>query len=343
MSLYGKHFLSIKQLTRQDLEGLFALAKLLEPVARGEMRTNILDGAALGSLFFEPSTRTRLSFDSAFMRLGGRVSHTISEADSSMSKGESVYDTSCVTSGFYDIFTIRHSRPEVIEEFANATNVPVINGGSGPKEHPTQALLDVYTIKKELERNSKTIDGATVTFVGDLKYGRTAHSLVYALSVFSNMTFLLVSPKQLTLPSEVTAYARQRGHKLVCAESLAQALKDSDIVYGTRLQKERLSPEDSSIVIGEEFHISKGTIDRYAKKDIVIMHPLPRDSRPGDFGLLKDLDTDPRLAIFRQTDNGVPIRMALIAQIMGVDQNIENTFVKAGWYRPKILRKNDLQ
>lgn len=342
MSLLGKHFVSIKQLSRQDMESLFVLANTLEPLARGTARTNVLDGAVLGSLFFEPSTRTRLSFDAAFMRLGGRVSHTVGEESSSISKGESIYDTSCVTSGFYDLFVVRHPSPEVIEEFMNATNVPVINGGSGPKEHPTQALLDVYTIQKELNKNSKTIDGSTVTFVGDLKYGRTVHSLVYALSAFSNMTFNLVSPDQLTLPAEVATYAEQRGHKLVRSESLNQALKNSDIVYGTRLQKERLSPEDSSVVIGDEFHIAKKVINQYAKNDIVIMHPLPRDSRPGDFGLLRDLDLDPRLAIFRQTDSGVPIRMALIAQMMGVDQKIENSITKANWYRPERLRKCDI-
>ena len=305
------------------------------------MKTSVLDGAILGSMFFEPSTRTRLSFDAAIMRLGGQVSHTNGESVSSISKGESIYDTSCVTSGFYDFFFIRHSKPEVIEEFAKTTNVPVINGGSGPKEHPTQALLDVYTIQKELNKHSKTVDGATVALVGDLKYGRTVHSLVYALSLFTEITFALISPERLTLPQEVITYAENRGHKFVHFNSLGKALKLADVVYGTRLQKERLSQEDSFITIGDEFHINQEIVHRNAKKDLIIMHPLPRDSRTGDFLLSKDLDSDPRLAIFRQTDNGVSIRMALIAQIMGVDKGIENTMAITEWYRPSIRRKCD--
>src|SRR5919202_571523 len=200
MDFQGKHFLSTRELTLDSLAQVFQVADLLAPVAQGRATTRVLEGAVLGSLFFEASTRTRLSFDSAFMRLGGSVSHTTGVTFSSIIKGESLEDTSRVISGYVDAFVIRHPEVEAIHQFASATHVPVINGGNGEGEHPTQALLDIYTMRNELRRVGKQLEHATIAMVGDLRFGRTIHSLIQLLLLFPETCFQFVAPKGLELP-----------------------------------------------------------------------------------------------------------------------------------------------
>jgi aspartate carbamoyltransferase catalytic subunit len=182
---FVSELLSVDQFSRDSVEDLFRLADVMQPIARRRKVTRVLEGAVLGNLFFEASTRTRVSFGAAFCRLGGSVCDTTGFTFSSMAKGESIYDTSRVMSGYVDAMVVRHPEQGSVAEFARATNVPVINGGDGPGEHPSQALLDLYTIQREFSRLGKRVDGAHIALVGDLKYGRTVHSLIKLLALYA--------------------------------------------------------------------------------------------------------------------------------------------------------------
>ena len=232
------------QFDRESLHRLFDLADLVRPIAQRESICTVLDGAVLGSLFFEPSTRTRLSFESAFLRLGElRVTTTTGFTFSSMAKGESIADTSRVVSGYSDALVVRHPDEGSVAEFAAASVVPVINAGDGAGEHPSQALLDFYTLRSELERRDKAVDGCTIAIVGDLKYGRTVHSLMKLLSLAEGVTFRMFSPPSLELPPEIARYARARGHRVFDTDSVPDALTGADVVYATRVQRERMTEE----------------------------------------------------------------------------------------------------
>ena len=193
MDFSGSHILSIDQFERSDVERLFSLAESLEPYSNKEKITKVLDGAILGNMFFEPSTRTRISFGASFNLLGGSVREITESGSSSLAKGESLADTAQVLSGYSDIIVLRHPDEGSVRKFAESSRVPVINGGDGSNEHPSQALLDLYTIKKELSQNGKTVDGLKIALVGDLKFGRAVHSLCKILSLYrqrQNKTYL---------------------------------------------------------------------------------------------------------------------------------------------------------
>ncbi len=333
-TLVGQHILSSEQFDLEILSKLFHTADILKPVAQGKAHTHVLEGAVMGSLFFEASTRTRLSFDAAFMRLGGKVSSTTGVSFSSIVKGESIEDTSRVISGYFDVMVVRHPEEEAIYKMASATNVPLINGGNGAGEHPTQALLDAYTIYSEFKQLNKSIDGARITMLGDLRYGRTVHSLVKLLSLYNNLTFVFVSPDFLSMPENITEFARSRGHKIIVTDQLAEGIQGSDIIYATRIQKERFIDGEEGKTSQLNFRVNQALINQYALKDTIILHPLPRDSRENANDLSNDLDTDSRLAIFRQSDAGVPARMALFAMVLGVDKDIENHIKPAHWFVP---------
>ncbi len=334
ISLKGQHILSSDQFDIDTLNHLYHIADLLTPVARGQMKTDILSGAIMGSLFFEASTRTRLSFDAAFMRLGGAVSNTTGVSFSSIVKGESLSDTARVIGGYFDILVVRHPEEQSIYDIANATNCPLINGGNGAGEHPTQALLDMYTLNTEFKRMNRSIDGSTIAMVGDLRYGRTVHSLMRLLSLYKNLTFNLVSPGFLGMPEKLVDLATNRGHKVIQTENLEQGISSADLVYATRVQKERFAELETEYAYTDEFRINAEMINRVCKKDMIIMHPLPRDSREGANDLSADLDQDHRLAIFRQSDAGVPARMALFAVVLGVDQYIAQSLRPSTWFNP---------
>lgn len=313
----GRHLLSVQQFDRPGLESLFGLADLVRPIAAGRQVCTVLDGAIMGSLFFEPSTRTRLSFESAFLRLGGEVTTTTGFTFSSMAKGESIADTSRVVSGYSDVLVVRHPDEGSVAQFAAASVVPVMNAGDGAGEHPSQALLDFYTLAAELERRDRTVDGCTIAIIGDLKYGRTVHSLMKLLALADGVTFRLFSPPSLELPVEVARYARSRGHVVVDCDSVAEALGGADCVYATRVQRERMTEEvlTSANISGNL--LNRKILTEADALDIVIMHPLPRDSRMDSFDLSTDVDDLPGLSIFRQTDNGVLIRMAIFLTALG--------------------------
>jgi aspartate carbamoyltransferase catalytic subunit len=337
------HLLSIDSLSRAHVDHLMRVAARMEPIAQRRQVTRILEGAVLGNLFFEASTRTRVSFNAAFCRLGGSVCDTTGFTFSSMAKGESLYDTSRVMSGYCDAIVMRHPDQGSVAEFAEATHVPVINGGDGPGEHPSQALLDFYTIDKEFNRLGKRLAGAHVLLTGDLKYGRTVHSLIKLLSLYDPMRFTLVSPPGLEMPSRVIDSVESLGHRVEQRESLAGNFSDVDVVYTTRIQRERFTEEmnENFGALSRDFSVDRSFIDDHCSDTTIVMHPLPRDSRPGANDLDVDLNGDPRLAIFRQTDNGIPVRMAIFATLLEVDELIEKDLRPVRWFVPARLGVDD--
>jgi aspartate carbamoyltransferase catalytic subunit len=332
--------LSVDQFNRDAVEALFRVADLMQPIARRQKISRVLEGAVLGNLFFEASTRTRVSFGAAFCRLGGSVCDTTGFTFSSMAKGESIYDTSRVMSGYVDALVVRHPEQGSVAEFARATNIPVINGGDGAGEHPSQALLDLYTIQREFSRLGKLVDGAHVAMVGDLKYGRTVHSLIKLLSLYRGLKFTLVAPQSLEMPAYILERVAAGGHVIEQTHTLDECLKDADVIYATRIQKERFADEAFEGYT-PDFQVNLALINRFCRPDTIIMHPLPRDSRPGANDLSTDLNHDARLAIFRQTDNGIPVRMAIFAVLLGVDQQVQHSMRDAAWRAPSHIGPDD--
>lgn len=332
MEFRGAHIISVKQFGREDIDQVFQVADGMEPYAHRLRATKVLDGAILGNMFFEPSTRTRVSFGCAFNLLGGQVRETTDVKSSSITKGESLYDTARVISGYSDVIVMRHPQAGSVAEFAKASRVPVINGGDGPNEHPSQALLDLYTIKKELQSNKRSIDGMHIAMVGDLKHGRTVHSLSQLLLQYKDITFTLISPAELRMPESIVSDLKNAGHKVVETEEMESGLQDNDTVYLTRIQEERFESKLEADIYRGRFRLNQAIYTRHCQPNTVIMHPLPRDSREEANELDNDLNQHPSLAIFRQTDNGVLVRMALFALILDVADKIDDTASEVGWY-----------
>ena len=332
MDFRGAHIISVNQFERDDVEKVFAVANDMEPYARRERITKALEGAILGNMFFEPSTRTRVSFGCAFNLLGGHVRETTDVETSSISKGESLYDTARVISGYSDVIVMRHPQAGSVSEFAKASRVPVINGGDGPNEHPSQALLDLYTIKKELKSKKREIDGMHIAMVGDLKHGRTVHSLSQLLLLYKNIQFTLISPTELKMPADIVGKLQESGHTVLETDDMEAGLGDNDTVYLTRIQEERFTSKLEADIYRGQFRLNQAIYTRNCQPNTVIMHPLPRDSREDANELDNDLNQHPNLAIFRQTDNGVLVRMALFALILDVADKVEDSASAVGWY-----------
>jgi len=334
MNFLGSHILSISQFDRTDVEELFRVADEMVPYAHREKHTRVLDGAILGNLFFEPSTRTRVSFGCAFNLLGGQVRETTDIKASAITKGESLYDTARVISGYSDIIAMRHPVAGSVEEFSRASRVPVINAGDGPAEHPSQALLDLYTIRKEL-RVSGEIEGIRIAMVGDLKFGRTVHSLCKLLSLYKNITFTLISPAELKMPDYIVELLRENGHIVIETDDMETGLVNNDTVYLTRIQEERFEDRTEADIYRGRFRLNQAIYTSHCKPNTIIMHPLPRDSRAEANELDNDLNQHPSLAIFRQADNGVLIRMALFALTLGVVDQVHKSAVEVSWFTEK--------
>jgi aspartate carbamoyltransferase catalytic subunit len=313
----GRHLLSVLQFDRQGLQALLNLAKAVDPIAKRQAVCTVLDGAMLCSLFFEPSTRTRLSFESAFLRLGGEVTTTTGFTFSSMAKGESIHDTARVVSGYSDVLVVRHPEEGSVAQFAAASTVPVVNAGDGTGEHPSQALLDVYTLESELGARGKSVDGCTIAILGDLKYGRTVHSLMKMLSLYEHVSFRLFAPPSLELPQSVADYAQARGHSVTVLDTVVEAVSSADVVYATRVQRERMTEELAQANAKGDL-LNRAMLAEADNLGVVIMHPLPRDSRPDAYDLSTDVDDLPGLSIFKQTDNGLNVRMAIFLTTLGV-------------------------
>jgi len=332
MDFRGAHILSVQQFDRQDVDTIFRVADSMHPYADRKLATHALEGAILGNMFFEPSTRTRVSFGCAFNLLGGHVRETTDVKASSISKGESLHDTARVLSGYSDVIVMRHPQVGSVAEFAKASRVPVINGGDGPNEHPSQALLDLYTIKNELQYKGAQIDGMHIAMVGDLKHGRTVHSLSQLLVLFNDIKFTLISPSELCMPAAIVETLRSAGHEVIETEDMERGLAGNDTVYLTRIQEERFTTKLEADIYRGRFRLNQAIYTRNCQPNTVIMHPLPRDSRADANELDNDLNQHPNLAIFRQTDNGVLVRMALFALILDVADRVDETSRAVGWY-----------
>lgn len=332
MIFQGAHILSINQFEREDVTRVFDVADQMRPYALRQKVTRVLEGAILGNMFFEASTRTRVSFGSAFNLLGGEVRETTGFESSALVKGESLQDTARVLSGFSDVICMRHPEQGSVADFASASRVPVINGGDGANEHPTQALLDLYTIRKEMAAKERDIDGLRVAMVGDLRYGRTVHSLCKLLCLYQNIQVVLVSPQELALPEQIVEDMRSAGVEVKIFDDLSQGISDVDIVYSTRIQEERFGSKQEADLYRGRFRLNQAIYTQFCQPNTVIMHPLPRDSRQDANELDNDLDDNPNLAIFRQTDNGVLVRMALFALILDVAHRVDEYSYQVRWF-----------
>jgi len=335
LNFTGAHILSINQFQRQDVERVFAVADQMRPYALRKKVTRVLEGAILGNMFFEASTRTRVSFGSAFNLLGGEVRETAGFESSALVKGESLQDTARVLSGFSDVICMRHPQEGSVADFASASRVPVMNGGDGANEHPTQALLDLYTIRSELEAKGRTIDGLKIAMIGDLRHGRTVHSLSKLLSVYDNIEVVLVSPRELCLPESIIDSMRSAGVVVRESHELTGGISDVDIVYSTRIQEERFSSKEEADLYRGKFRLNQAIYTEFCQPNTVIMHPLPRDSRADANELDIDLDSNPNLAIFRQTDNGVLVRMAMFALVLDVAHLVDDYACDVRWYNSR--------
>ena len=332
MNFTGAHILSIDQFERIDIEHIFNVADGMQPYAFRQKVTRVLEGAILGNMFFEASTRTRVSFGAAFNLLGGEVRETTGFESSAISKGESLHDTARVLSGYSDVICMRHPREKSVAEFASASRVPVLNGGDGSNEHPSQALLDLYTIRKELQDKQREIDGMRIAMIGDLKFGRTVHSLCKLLTLFKDIQITLISPKELSMPESIVEQLKQAGHQVEFSEELTQSISHVDIAYSTRIQEERFKSQEEADLYRGRFRLNQSIYTKYCEPNTVIMHPLPRDSRANANELDNDLNENPNLAIFRQTDNGVLIRMALFALVLNVVDLVDEYARPVNWF-----------
>lgn len=336
MNFTGAHILSTNQFQRQDVERIFAVADEMEPYAFRKKVTRVLEGAILGNMFFEASTRTRVSFGSAFNLLGGEVRETAGFENSALVKGESLQDTARILSGFSDVICMRHPVAGSVADFASVSRVPVLNGGDGANEHPTQALLDLYTIRRELAgTGGRSIDGLKIAMIGDLRHGRTVHSLGRLLSLYDNIEVVLISPEELTLPTSIIEHMRSAGAKVSISHELTNSIRDVDIVYSTRIQEERFTSKEDADLYRGKFRLNQAIYTEFCQPNTVIMHPLPRDSRADANELDSDLDDNPNLAIFRQADNGVVVRMALFALVLDVADKIHEFSYDVRWYNSR--------
>ena len=306
MIFKGKDIISIKDFSKKEINYILDYAEELIPYANGEKYKDLLKGKVLSTLFFEPSTRTRLSFESSMNRLGGKVIGFADPSGTSQKKGESLADTIRMADSYSDAIVIRHPQEGAARLAAEFADSPVLNAGDGAGRHPTQCLLDLFTIRSE----KKKIKNKNIVLLGDLKYGRTVHSLAYALALYgANLTF--VSPASLKMPNEVTNECKELGIDPSYSSSLEKTIKDADVLYVTRIQKERFpDAEEYNRVVGS-YKINNSLLE-HAKENLIIMHPLPRVTE-----IHPEVDKTPHALYFKQAFNGVPVRMALLSLVMG--------------------------
>ncbi len=304
----SRSLIDIMDLTLDEIEGLINTAK--DIISNPEKYREKCRYKKLATLFFEPSTRTRLSFEAAMMELGGNVLGFSDANSSSSSKGESVADTVAVVSGYADIIAMRHPKEGAPLVASQKATIPVINAGDGGHNHPTQTLADLLTINME----KGTFDNLTIGLCGDLKFGRTVHSLVAAMSRYSNVKFVFISPDELKLPSYVkTKYLKAKNIEYIQTNSLDDVMADLDILYMTRVQKERFFNEEDYLRLKDSYILTTDKMAK-AKEDMIVMHPLPRVNE-----IAVEIDDDARACYFKQTKYGKYMRMALILKLLEVD------------------------
>ena len=307
MNLTGRHLIDPNDFTIEELQKVIDLG--LDMYLNPSNYSDVCNGKILGTLFYEPSTRTRLSFESAMLRMGGSVLGFSDSNTSSVSKGETIADTIRVLDGYADVLVMRHPRegaPKLASEFSS---VPVINGGDGGHQHPTQTLTDLVTI----QHYRGEISNLKVAFCGDLLFGRTVHSLLKTLSRFPNISFVLISPEQLKIPSHLRdEIISNTNVEIIETQSLEDHINEVDILYMTRIQRERFFNEEEYIKLKDSYVLCKDKLKK-AKEDLLILHPLPRVNE-----INYDVDSDPRAKYFEQAKLGVYARMALMALVLGV-------------------------
>lgn len=303
-----KHLISPLDLSVEELDHILSLGQ--EIMKHPEKYSHICEGKKLATLFYEPSTRTRLSFEAAMLNLGGKVLGFSSADSSSASKGESVADTIRVISSYADICAMRHPKEGAPTVAAMYSEIPVINAGDGGHNHPTQTLTDLITIKTLMGR----LDNITVGMCGDLKFGRTVHSLINAMVRYPRVRFVLISPNELKIPDYLRQEVLDAGHiDYIETNQLEKYMPDLDILYMTRVQRERFFNEEDYIRLKDSFILDASKM-QYAKKDMYVLHPLPRVNE-----ISTEVDNDPRAVYFKQAKMGVYVRMALIMNLLGLD------------------------
>lgn len=303
-----RNIIDIKDLSVLEIDNLIKVAN--DIIDNREKYSHVCDGKILATLFFEPSTRTRLSFESAMLRLGGKVLGFSEASSSSTSKGETLSDTICVVSGYADIIAMRHPKEGAPMVATKKSNVPIINAGDGGHYHPTQTLTDLLTISRKKGR----LDNLTIGLCGDLKFGRTIHSLITAMIRYPNVKFVLISPDELKLPEYIiTEVLKKNNIEYVETNNIEEYMDELDILYMTRVQKERFFSEEEYVRLKDYYILDMDKL-KNAKKDLCILHPLPRVNE-----IHTDVDDDPRACYFEQAYNGVFIRMALILMLLEVE------------------------
>ncbi len=306
-----RHMLSPLDFTVEEIDKMLRLAQ--DIMNNREKYAKACDGKKLATLFYEPSTRTRLSFESAMLNLGGKTLGFQSADSSSASKGESVADTIRVISCYADICAMRHPKEGAPMVASQYSRIPVINAGDGGHNHPTQTFTDLLTI---LELKGR-LDNMTIGLCGDLKFGRTVHSLVNAMKRYSNVKFIFISPEELRIPQYLREELTNEQYDFKEVSQLEDVMGDLDILYMTRVQKERFFNEDEYVRLKNSFILDARKME-LARKDMYVLHPLPRVNE-----ISVEVDNDPRAAYFKQVQNGVYVRMALILILLGLDKNFE--------------------
>jgi len=304
--LSSKDVLRSDQFSKDEITLILETARRYEAAVDAGEVLDVMKGKVLSTLFFEPSTRTRLSFETAMLRLGGGVITVAEARSSSAAKGESLHDTIKTVEGYADVIVLRHPQIGAAKEAAEATHRPVLNAGDGAGQHPTQSLLDLYTILKEQGK----VDGLRIALTGDLKNGRTVHSLALLLSNY-DVSFLFVAPDALKMPREIVEQVKAAGVDVAETDDLATAIREADVLYMTRIQKERFEDTAEYDRLKDAFILRRAMLSE-AKSNFTIMHPLPRVNE-----IETDVDDHSGAAYFRQSANGVPIRMALLALVTG--------------------------
>lgn len=304
--LYGQDVLSVSQFCRDDLEYIFGVAEAMRTMVAHIGTVDLLKGKILANLFYEPSTRTSSSFAAAMERLGGSVIQINEVRYSSVAKGESLPDTIRTLESYADVIVLRHPETGSAAIAAQYGRKPIINAGDGIGEHPTQALLDLFTIREELG----TIDGLTVTMLGDLRYGRTVHSLARLLSLY-NVRLNYVAPEILRMPAELIEQLTAKGVRQAEYDTLDPVMAETDVLYVTRVQKERFADLSAYDAVKGAYVITPETMARFRSR-MALMHPLPRVGE-----IAPEVDSDPRAAYFRQMEFGLYVRMALLAMVLG--------------------------
>lgn len=302
----GRSIISINDFTREELIYILETAKKIEALSP-QKKQQLLKDKVVATLFFEPSTRTRLSFESAAVQLGGRIIGFADPGSSSATKGETLYDTIRMVEHYADIIVMRHPREGAPRVAADATSKPIINAGDGANQHPTQTFLDLYTIKKK----HKNITGLHIALVGDLKYGRTVHSLAIALSHF-DCTISFISPEALSMPSSICEELKKRNISYSHHEKIEEVISQIDVLYMTRIQKERFGDPIEYNKVKDSYILTKEIL-KNAKKQLTILHPLPRINE-----IHREVDLLPSATYFEQAGHGIPVRQAILALVAGV-------------------------